>query len=754
MSIMFEPVWNLPIAVVVMIATIALVLWTYPPRVQHHPPLTRRFLITLRLAAVLVLCIAMFRPSIVIENEEETEQGEIIVLADSSRSMGIKDGAGGLSRREVMLESVRIIEGQIADQENLKLQTYNFSTEPEPVADMTADQTEGSQTSLGATLRWIKQESTQKDIRSILILSDGAQRAVAPYDIDPLPEAMQLGASQLRVHTIPFGSTGFADNVSDLAVQDVQISDVGYEKKVVPVRVRVRAVGAAGKTIRVRMLVEDRRGVKLGEAGKMAPALAQEGATPFADIPIREESETVTAELSWFPEFPGEYKLAFEAEPLDGEIQTSNNIKHSMTTILKGGVRVAYIDRVRPENSAVRTVGSAQKIQIDTFWITMGKLIKRANISPKVFAPQEYDVFILGDVPADLLDPDSLQKLRDRVDEGAGLLMMGGLQSFGGGGYANTPLEEVLPVMMSPAQKQIESNPSTENHLVDQLKMVPTDAGQFHFLMQLGNDNDSVWQKLPKLNGANKIVPKNNFAEILAVDEQNHPLLISQDYGAGRVLAFAGDSTWVWVLQGHFEETQRFWQQLVLWLAHKEADTDQPVWVKATPRILSSGQRAAFQFGARDETGKAISENVQFTVNVKQPGGEMVEVTPRQQSNRFLADFQETVQPGDYWVQVQALRDNRPLGYSAWGRFQVEETDLELDNPAADPGMLQQIASATGGSFVEPEELLAFMERLEQIEQETDNQETIRLWDNWWFLLLFVLLMSSEWTLRKMRGLV
>ncbi|MEZ6047975.1 MAG: glutamine amidotransferase [Planctomycetaceae bacterium] len=754
MSLSIEPVWNLLLSVTIMVATIALVLWTYPPRVRHHSPFIRRLLITLRLMAVVLLCFAMFRPSIELTQEEEDETGEIIVLADASRSVGIKDGAGGVSRRETMLDSIQTIEQHVEQNQNLKLQSYNFTSEPTPAEELTTEQITGEQTSLGGVLHWLKTESLQKNIRGVFLLSDGAQRAVAPYDIDPLGEAMQLGASQTRVHTIPFGSTGFADNVSDLSIQDIQISELGYEKKVVPARVRVRAVGAAGKTIRVQMLVEDRRGIKLGEAGQMKPALAQEGATPFADVVVREESEIVTAELSWFPEQPGEYKIAFQAEPLQGEIQTNNNSRHSMITILKGGVRVAYIDRHRPENKAVRTVGSAEKIQIDTYWVVMGKLIKRANVPPKIFAPQEYDVYIIGDVPADLLGDEALQKLRDRVDDGAGLMMIGGLQSFGGGGYANTPLEDVLPVLMSPAEKQNEANLSTEHHYTEDLKMLPTEAGQYHYLMQLGGDAMIAWKKLPPLNGANKLSVKNNFVEILAVDEQNHPLLLSQDYGAGRVLAFGGDTTWRWVLGGHFEEAQRLWQQLVLWLAHKEEDTDQPIWVRAVPRILSAGQKAVFTMGARDEQGNPLTENVEFIVNVKHPNGSMIPITPRTEGSRTVAEFPQTDEPGDYWVQVNAKHNGRQIPFNAWGRFQVEYIDLELDNPAADPGTLQQISSASGGTFVEPEELTAFLERLDRIEQETAQPELLRLWDNWWFLLLFVALMTSEWTLRKLKGLV
>ncbi len=56
---------------------------------------------------------------------------------------------------------------------------------------------------------------------------------------------------------------------------------------------------------------------------------------------------------------------------------------------------------------------------------------------------------VLDDVPATQLAPAQMAALRDYVGQlGGGLVAAGGLHSFGIGGYAGTPIEDVLPVAM------------------------------------------------------------------------------------------------------------------------------------------------------------------------------------------------------------------------------------------------------------------------------------------------------------------
>ena len=60
---------------------------------------------------------------------------------------------------------------------------------------------------------------------------------------------------------------------------------------------------------------------------------------------------------------------------------------------------------------------------------------------------------------------------------------------------------------------------------------------------------------------------------MLAESDQKQPLLISQMSGDGRVLAFAGDSTWHWWMRGFDAAHKRFWRQIILWLAKKDEAT-------------------------------------------------------------------------------------------------------------------------------------------------------------------------------------
>lgn len=84
------------------------------------------------------------------------------------------------------------------------------------------------------------------------------------------------------------------------------------------------------------------------------------------------------------------------------------------------------------------------------------------EIRPPQGAPSDmndllnYDVLVLSDVGADSLTPSQMSMIKQYVREmGGGLVMIGGEQSFGLGGYYKTPVEEALPVKM-PIRKNVE----------------------------------------------------------------------------------------------------------------------------------------------------------------------------------------------------------------------------------------------------------------------------------------------------------
>ena len=97
-SLTFEPIWPWMVAAPAVVLLLLMVLLTYPQRVRHLPPFTRRLLIGARLAAAVALSLAMLRPSLQFR-ETEQQPAILYVVTDSSRSMTVKDGPAGATRR-------------------------------------------------------------------------------------------------------------------------------------------------------------------------------------------------------------------------------------------------------------------------------------------------------------------------------------------------------------------------------------------------------------------------------------------------------------------------------------------------------------------------------------------------------------------------------------------------------------------------------------------------------------------------------
>ncbi|MEZ6104620.1 MAG: glutamine amidotransferase [Pirellulaceae bacterium] len=155
--------------------------------------------------------------------------------------------------------------------------------------------------------------------------------------------------------------------------------------------------------------------------------------------------------------------------------------------------------------------------------------------------------------------------LADVVQQGRGLILLGGRHSFGPGRYQTTPLADVMPVVMHDYEAQDFDAPlNSALHLERELSLQPT---QEHFLTRLsGDEGTSQWSSLPPLLGANRFSEVKRDARVLLETERGEPMLVAGNPG-GRVIAFAGDSTWRWWTMGHSEAHRRFWRQMVLWAA-------------------------------------------------------------------------------------------------------------------------------------------------------------------------------------------
>ncbi|MEA3186530.1 MAG: hypothetical protein QOD99_360 [Chthoniobacter sp.] len=132
---------------------------------------------------------------------------------------------------------------------------------------------------------------------------------------------------------------------------------------------------------------------------------------------------------------------AFEVEVSAEHDTVAENNRAQATVSVLGQPRVLVVDgdetKLQPLAAALR----AEKINVE---------IRGTNGLPKSLEDlQQFDLFLLSDVPALQLTRAQMDLYRSWVqDFGGGFAMLGGENSFGVGGYYKTAVEQMLPVRM------------------------------------------------------------------------------------------------------------------------------------------------------------------------------------------------------------------------------------------------------------------------------------------------------------------
>lgn len=751
--------WSLyPVAesylLVVVCALVLLGLLMVGPGRERASRSKRAALAGVRLGVVVLVVLAMLRPTLVYTKTEKLA-ATVIVLIDRSRSMSVPDEAGGGTRWEAVrqtLDGARETFSKLADDFEVLAYTFDADSRPADVVDGEIRLDEdpgGQQTAIGAALDDVLRQQVGKRLLGIILLSDGAQRAYSPRDVLPQTVASRLKPLGYPLYTIRFGKSRGLGQAQDVAVRDMLANQTVYVKNELVVAGQIRVDGYTDREIPVQLLVET-------APGQMEP-VAQENVKATSD------GELLPLSFAYVPQLPGEYKISVEAIAQPGELVKTNNRLSTFVNVLKGGLNVLYLEGFppRPEQKYLRwALDASEDIDVKTEHINPRGTEGRPSDLAERFQPGRFEVYMLGDLHSSVFREGELEALADAVSRGAGLMMLGGFHSFGPGGYAETALAAVLPVKMNRLETQrVDDEISEDLHLAGPLAMAPTQTGVLRFPMMLaGNpqENRAAWAQLPPLGGANRfrVEAVKPGAEILAEAGPDHPLLVAHAYGNGRVMAFAGDTTCYWWMRGHEAAHKRFWRQVVLWLARKDESIEGSVRIKLGGRRFSPGQRVEFTVEAQSPAGGSVEE-ADYEATILLPDGSERRLDLVHGGEAVTGSFRATQAAGDYTVRATVAQDGTLLG-SARSRFLVFEQDLELDNAAADATVLESLAAMSGGRSLVPEELSDLIEGMtedtESLEVRTETKKT--LWDTWGFLLVVVGLLGAEWYLRKRWGLV
>jgi hypothetical protein len=356
---------------------------------------------------------------------------------------------------------------------------------------------------------------------------------------------------------------------------------------------------------------------------------------------------------------------------------------------------------------------------------------------------------ILSSVEAAFFTPEQQRLLQRFVSErGGGLLMLGGMESFEGGGWRGTPVETLLPVWLG--------------------KEAPHESGQFHWKLtregllepwmrrrKTEAEETARGAALPALEVLSHVQGIKPAATVLALGqhrEDARPAVVVQRFGLGRSGALLAGDLFHWGLgqPEHAPDLAKYWRQMGRWLV---ADTPGPVEVSALWDPVSLTTRLSVR--VRDPEAKLVGD-AEVTLTVRRIGSNegaavRVRAEPAPEPGVYTVDY-PALQEGALLAVAEAHSGSgASLGSGAVGWVQ-DSSETEFGALKVNLDGLTALALKTGGRVLTPGDLDAFVSQI----REAPNVATeIRLRPIWHTGLVFaaaLMCFVAEWLVRRQSG--
>ncbi|MBI2193681.1 MAG: hypothetical protein HYU36_17025, partial [Planctomycetes bacterium] len=467
------------------------------------PVLERRslwLLLSLRCLAMTILVLFLFRPEVTYREGEKPLLG---LLIDASRSMNVRDHPDLPDRLEqvksVLLHppsELRSILGRF----ELRFFAFDVGSREIPGREVVLVAATGDGTFLARSVQEAVAALGAQRLGGLVLFSDGADNSAA----DPVEEVDGLGAplSTVGVGTILDRKERFRD----VRLADLEAPKVVTLNQLAQVHAYVEASGFRDEMATVSLIQDGRE-------------LAQERVV----LDDRPGAQKVT--FSHAPHETGskEYRVAVSALP--SEQIEENNHRSFRWEVKDAPIRVLYVEgkprsefkflkRVLEQHEATQVlsllkVGPSQFLQqggVEGVKDILGFPQDRETL-------EKFDVIILGSIDRSHFSAMQLENLKEVVSAGAGFLMLGGYESFGGGDYLGTAVEEMLPVRLGPEDPGQEKEPFVPS-LTAEGKEHPIFFGISDFFP---SDGQPALKALPPLLGCNRTLSAKPGASVLAV---------------------------------------------------------------------------------------------------------------------------------------------------------------------------------------------------------------------------------------------
>lgn len=732
------PWWGITLVM----ALAALVAWQAYRRFAGDPR-RRALLVALRFVTLLLLILFLLRP--VARGAGAGARDAVVpVLVDTSRSMSIEDADGmrRIDRARSLVESELL--PALGQDFQVEILAFGEGVAVRQPSDLAAT---ARRSDLTGALAELRERYRGRPVAGIVLLTDGGDTGTG----EPAAGAQGFSAP---VYTMGIGGEGAG---RDREVLGVTTADAVLDDSRVELAVSAVSHGYGGEPFELRLL-ENGRPIEVRRAA------------PVADgVPVREVFRVSPARGT-----PTVYTV--EIPSAGGELVPENNARSALVQpparsrrvlLVEGapGFEHSFMKRALASDKGLEIDSSVRKGTneqgTDTFYIQASRSRSDALASgypqrrEQLFA---YDTLVLANIDARQLTRAQMDMTRAFVAERGGGLLVLGARSFLKQGIIETQMEEILPLDLSGRGGAV--LPASSARGMNRVSL--TETGAAHPVMQLGAgsaDTKQKWDAIPALASITPLGGPRAGASVLAVTTgpggAPRALVAVQRYGEGRSMIFTGEASWRWrmMLPSADRTYDTFWRQAIRWLALPASDP----FVVIAPSGGAPGDTLPLALLVRNAAFEP-QEGATVDVEVAAPDGRIEKLraaaatgnTP-DAAGRYVARFKPE-QPGVYRVSAEARTGTTRIG-TATTTMLVGGADLEMTDPRLNLRVLQRLSLASGGRTIAAGESAELIESLRAAVPAATLAVQRDLWHNGWSFAAIVLLLGTEWGLRRRWGL-
>jgi hypothetical protein len=719
-------------------------------------------LFLLRTGGVLACLMAALEPAVELRQIVKVPN-HVAVLVDTSRSMEVRPPDGGASRAERAAALIRAAAPTFAawEQAGHRVDLYGFGEVVAPATpESLAARPAAEATRMGEALAEMRARYAGRDLGAVVVVSDGID--TGRIGEGPLDAAARTTISALDapIHTVGIGEA----SLRDVSVAAVLADEFAFVRTPVTIEAVIRQHGLPDRQIELTLTRDGR------------PVATR-------SVILRSDRSEERVPFEWLPDHPGNFVFQIATPVLAGEALASNNSQVFTVKVIRDRVRVLHLcGRPSWDQRFLRAMLRRDpNVDLVSFFIlrteTDDQPWNRNELSLIPFPTYEifeeqlksFDLVIFQNFNfAPYGVEPFLPGVRDYVEGGGALAMIGGDLSFASGGYGSTALRDVLPVELPPAAPFGAPSASTGSDAdltSDAFRPKLTAEGHGHPVTSLlldPHENENRWARLPPLEGINRVPrARAGTATLLAHPTlkieggKPAPVLVVGDAGKGRSMALLTDTAWHWgfLSAGEGDDGrafQRFWENAIRWLVRDPALTLLRIELDRVEYRRNQPPSARIRAMHPDYSP---AQNVAIALEILAASGDAQAKPLRQLEAVTNQDGEAHVDlgalpPGAYRLVGRATLEGRAVVEDK--TFVVRAEGRELEDVAFRDRVLREMATASGGSY-RMEDLGAVTIR-EPREVRVGRQQSVEIWSSPLLLVLGIVLLTSEWYLRRRAG--